>query len=266
MKKILWSCFFFCIIFSVSAQISLEHSFNYSATVTKINSNTYKYFLMDVPAEECRIYNLDFSLYKTISLPVPDGEWLYDIRFVSEYLFNDNSETELLYTYYKWVSTNSSTGDGYYVYTSRIISENGTLLADIPGALYSYINKTDENEYSLFLYVYDFSQDPYSIKTNIYSLPGTPETAEALIKESAQFIAFPNPASSSVRIEYSLPGGVQNAELVILNSSGKEIKSIIADGFRNSVLWETENVPSGIYFYFLKGENLRTEAKKIIIP
>lgn len=67
---------------------------------------------MDEPTSQCRIYNPNFSLYRSITLAVPAGEWLYDICFVSENLFNSGSKLEMLYTFYKWVITDQNNGDG----------------------------------------------------------------------------------------------------------------------------------------------------------
>src|SRR5210317_1798820 len=67
----------------LQAQVTLEKTYNYSGTLTAIDSNEYKYFVMDVPMKQCRIYNEDHSLFKTINLTVPEGYFLYDIKFVS---------------------------------------------------------------------------------------------------------------------------------------------------------------------------------------
>ncbi|MCF8381659.1 MAG: T9SS type A sorting domain-containing protein [Bacteroidales bacterium] len=245
-------------------QLSIEHSFNYSANVTKLNSTTYKYFLMDVPAHQCRIYNLDYSLYKTINLPVPGGEWLYDIRFVSEDLFNEDSKIEVLYTYYKWVAA-SGTASGYYIYHTKVINEDGTLLLDVPGALYSYVKEVSPDEYSLFLYAYDFSVDPYTIWTSICKLPGVLNTIEESKKSGFSIDGFPNPASSYVNVEYVLPPHMETAYLHLVDASGKEKAVYLVDGFTNFLRLETENFSPGVYFYFIENDGERSEANKLVI-
>lgn len=113
--------------YSLYGQLSLDKTFNYSTNITKINSATYKYFLMDVSSAQCRIYNLDFSLYKTINLSIPGGKWFYDVRFVSEDLFNDDSKIEVLYTFYTWVAALGSVPE-HYIYHTKVVSEDGSVL------------------------------------------------------------------------------------------------------------------------------------------
>ena len=245
-------------------QLSLNKSFNYSTNITKINSTTYKYYLMDVPSAQCRIYNLDFSLYKTVNLPVPGGELLYDVRFVSEDLFNDDAKIEVLYTYYAWIPAYGTVPE-HNVYHTKVINEDGTVLLDVEKALYSYVNETSENEYSLFLYAYDFSVDPYLIWTNIYKLPGVVNVINEAKKSAFSIDSYPNPTNSFVNIDYTLPQGVLLADLHILNSSGKEHGVYQVDGFTNHLRLETDDFLPGIYYYFLESAGEKSETLKIII-
>ena len=251
--------------YGLNSQITLDHSFNYSTTVTKINESTYKYFLMDVPNKQCRIYNMDFSLYKTIDLPVEEGAWLYDIRFVSERLFNDDSNIEVLYTTYKWITTNTNTGEGYYVYRSKVMSENGTVLLDVPGALYSYVNEVSPEKYSLFLFIYDLSVDPYTISTNIYKLPGQLNTIDGAKKSAVHTSVYPNPATGLINIEYILPPDIKLARIHILDASGRKHSEYLVDGSTDRLSIETNLFPPGIYFYYLESGELRSEAGKFVI-
>lgn len=67
-----------------SGQITLESTYNFSGTYTKLANSGYKFYVMDVGVNQCRIYNTDHSLWKTINLSVPNGSYLYDIRYVTE--------------------------------------------------------------------------------------------------------------------------------------------------------------------------------------
>lgn len=247
------------------SQIVLKQSYTYSATITKINETTYKYFLMDVPNAQCRIYNLDFSLYKTINLPTITDEWVYDIRFVSEGLFNIDTKIELLYTTYRWITVNTQTGDGYYIYHSYIINEDGVELLDVPGALYSYVHETSPGENSLFLYIYDMSVDPYSIQTNIYSVPGTYENIIGAKKSDLQLSLNPNPARDLIQVKYTLPVNVPAARLLFVDSQGKQKKVIHLDNQSNTLNIDREELLSGIYFVFLESNGARSETKKLIL-
>lgn len=72
---------------SSTAQVTLEKSYDHSLSVTKINQSEYKYFLMDVGSGQCRIYNLDHSLWKTINIALPANYYLFDINSLSVNLF-----------------------------------------------------------------------------------------------------------------------------------------------------------------------------------
>ena len=132
--------------FLAFGQINLESTYNYSGSYTNLRSSGDKFFIMDVASSQCRIYNMDHSLFKTINCTVPSGYFLADIKFVSENLFNADSKIELAYTYYKYVSTSTSY---YYIYGAKVITEAGTVLQPIDDAQYLYVNKTGDTEYKL---------------------------------------------------------------------------------------------------------------------
>jgi hypothetical protein len=109
------------------AQISFLQSFTYSGTFTRLENGDFRFFLMDVPSAECRVYHPDFRLDKQIRLDVPANYWLSDIKYLSRNLFNSDDKLELLYIAYEYVETASSY---YYIYTTRIANEDGQVLLD----------------------------------------------------------------------------------------------------------------------------------------
>ena len=256
----------FCSVLYVSGQIQLEHTFNYSASVTKINDTDYKYFLMDVPLNECRIYNTDFTLFKTIGLDVPSGSYLYDTRFISQNLFNLDDNLEVLYTYYTWIITNETTQEGYYQYHSKVINEQGTVLLNAPGVLYSFVENSGQDEFSLFLYGYDYSVSPYSIWTNIYSLEGSLYSAVIDgFNEINIGDAYPNPSDDYLLLTYVLPENSSLANLVITDMKGEVISQKSVDGFTNHIRINTRTLLPGTYLYYISDGKNRSQAKKIII-
>lgn len=62
--------------FALFAQPVLETTYSSSATICKLENTGEVYYLMDVLNKQCRIYNMEHSLYKTIALPIPDGYYL----------------------------------------------------------------------------------------------------------------------------------------------------------------------------------------------
>lgn len=244
------------------AQITLDKSYEYSTAIVKLETLGYKYYLMDVPAGQCRIYNTDHSLFKTINCYVPSGFYLYDIKFLSEKTFDTDAGIELLCTYYKYNSLLN-----YYEYDSKIINDDGTTILSIDGSLYNYINQNGENTYKLFSYCYDFSIFPEKVWTNIYSLPGS-STVNAWFEEftpKADLNIFPNPASEKINVAYHLPETINMGTLNIVNTEGKLVKQFQVDQHTNHLSLDANDFTSGVYHYFIEYGNSRTETKKLVI-
>lgn len=248
------------------AQLTLEKHYDYSANTVKINNTDYKLYIMDVPNSQCRIYNPDHSLYKTINLPVPANSYLYDIKFVSQNMFNSDTKIELLYTYYAYITTDTA-GNGYYEYNTKIINESGTVLVSAPKVVYSYIKEHSAGVYKLYLYSTDYSSWPYKVGTDIYNIPGTVQTSVITTSaDNAIKPAFPNPATSLVTLPYALNHGSTKGIIKILDTKGNEVAQYTVDNAFNNLIIPVETMPKGTYFYYLETENhLRNTVQKFII-
>lgn len=262
MKKLISTSIFVLLVLAMNAQVTLDKRYEYSASTVKLETLGYKYYLMDVPAEQCRIYNLDHSLLKTINCNIPNGFYLSDIKFISEKLFDSDNEIELLCTYYKY-----NTSQAYYEYDSKIINEDGSQITFIDGALYNYINKTEENTYKLFSYCYDYSSTPEKVWTNIYNLPGMVVSAQSFNDKSPDILlnAFPNPATQKVNVPYELPENINSGNLFLVDNNGRQIKQFVVDTHTNYLTLDVNEFSSGIYHYFIEYGNTKTPSKKLII-
>lgn len=263
MKKLFCIGIFLMLFATVNAQeVTLEKRYEYSTTVVKLETLGYKYYLMDVPAEECRIYNLDHSVFKTINCNIPNGFYLSDVKFVSEKLFDTDAGIELLCTYYKY-----NTSKLYYEYDSKIINDDGSQITFIDGALYNYINRTDENTYKLFSYCFNYSVSPEKVWTNIYNLPGSTimSAVSEEYKPEIEMSIFPNPASQTVNVSYNLPDNVSSGILHLLDNNGKSIQQFLIDDHTNHLELDVSNFSPGIYLYFIEYENTKTVSKKLVI-
>ncbi|MDP2336818.1 MAG: T9SS type A sorting domain-containing protein [Bacteroidota bacterium] len=264
MKRIILTGWFFLFIITLYGQVTLAKTYSYSTSIVKLETLGYKYYLMDVPNSQCRIYNMDHSIFKTINCNVPNGYYLADIKFVSENLFNTDSQIELAYTYYKYVSTSSSY---YYMYGARIVNENESILQTIDGAQYIYVNKTGDAEYKLLAYCFDYSVSPEKVWTNIYNLPGTLVSVLNISgKQPDSFLnAYPNPATDLIRLEYQLPEKIKSASLFLADSNGRAVKSFQIDGHSDHLALNVNDLSTGVYLYYIEYGNSRTLSKKIII-
>lgn len=247
---------------TLQAQVTLDQKYDYSTSVVKLETLGYKYYLMDVPLGQCRIYNTDHSLFKTINCNVPGGFYLSDITYLSENLFDTDPGIELLCTFYKY-----NTSKAYYEYNSKIINEDGSALVTIDGSLYNYVNKTGDNEYKLFSYCYDYSVSPEKVWTNIYSLPGSPVVSALMNPKNHEITlnAFPNPATNSLKVAYSLPKNVTQATLHLIDNSGKQVQQFMVDSHTDHLMLDVSRYQSGVYHYFIEYGNTKTPAKKLVV-
>jgi hypothetical protein len=244
--------------FNLAAQVIPDRVYDHSLTTTRINATDYKYYLMDVGRSECRIYNLDHSLWKTISIKLPANYYLSDVKFVTQNLFNTDGNVELWYSAYNWVSTGTDTG--YYRYESKVIDEQGKVLASVDNGSYAYIIQTGETRFSLLVYAYDNSFWPGSVKTHLFSIPSTPTTiyhVASLLEDP-----YPNPASQVIH----LPLGAANStgSLQVFSLTGQMVTQLQLNG-QSVIQLNTAGWTPGTYTYRIQGVDGLSEAKKFSI-
>lgn len=232
---------------SSQAQISLEHSYTGSTGITHLSVSGYKYFMMDVYSYQCKMYNIDHSVWKTINLAVPSGMYLYDIRHVSENLFNADNKVELCYTYYSYDTTML-----FFTYYSKVIDEDGVELLAIPGASYSEVKPAGTAGTKLLAYVYDYSTYPSTMQTQVYTLPGNlPSGGTDFEGSLSSPSAFPNPTTSTITIPYKLPDGVVEGKLQLLGGRGEIGKVFKVDRNFSELRIDVGGFPCGVYHYLL---------------
>ncbi len=241
----------------VFGQVELDKTYNFSGTLAAIDEGEYKYFVMDVPMEQCRIYNEDHSLFKTINLPVPDGYYLNDIKFVSRKTFNMDDEIELLYIYYKVEEIESQV---IYTYGLKVISESGTVLLSLADGGYAEV-KQGTDGLKLLAYQYIFYDYYYLVNTNIYSLGGNVKSATFF--PNAGLKVYPNPAENNIHIELDPATGFTKSQITISDISGRQMirKPVPAGATEMNI--STGNLPSGSYILNLASEH-GTIASEII--
>ena len=242
------------------SQITPEYTYSYSGAYTRLSVSGNKFYLMDIALSQTRIYNTNHQLWKTISLPVPANNYLYDIKYLSEGLFTTDNSLCIAYIYYIYDETNQ-----YYTFNAKIIKENGTELLSIPGCQYMDVINVEGEGAKLVAYCYDYSIVLYTTQTKVYSLPGTLLATDNNIKQPNSRLPFPNPAQDYTTISYKLPAGINNASLRITDIQGREVDQIKINSFINSVTIPTGNYPSGSYLYQVESDNQRFETGKFIV-
>ncbi|MDY0105011.1 MAG: T9SS type A sorting domain-containing protein [Lentimicrobium sp.] len=238
------------------AQVTLEQTYNYSGAYTRLSNSGDKFFIMDIANSRCVIYNTNQTTWKTINLPVPANNYLYDVKYVSENLFTTDDGLCLAYVYYQYDDVNQ-----YYTFNAKIIRENGTVLATIPGCQYLNVYNTATEGSKLVAYSYDYSLVLYTTTTRIYSLPGTltSTTEQGDFSFAPAMPAFPNPASTEITIPYTLPAGTNTARLTLTNAAGQVVKETMLNANDNQCKLDIQGIPAGMYLYTINaGENSRT--------
>jgi len=246
-----------------SAQITLENTYTgVSAAYIHLPVAGYKYYVMDVANRQCRIYNNDHSLWKTVNLSIPAGYYLCDIQYVTENLFNTDDLVEMLY-----VACNYNTTLKYFTYDTRIVNEYGTILMSMPYAGYSYIYPAETGS-KLLMWIYDFSVFPEKVNTMVFSIPGK---FNSIVTESTEDLksslrsAYPNPTNDEVTIPYSLPSNVNRAELKLYTMNGVLLKSYTVDHTFKSLLMKTTDLPAGVYAYRIESDRYKSASFKLIV-
>ncbi len=77
--------------------------------------------------------------------------------------------------------------------------------------------------------------------------------------------AYPNPASVSTTISYSLPANSNNTRIIIRDLLGATVKEILITDFKGKKTIITSDMDDGIYFYSLVLDEKIITSKKLII-
>jgi hypothetical protein len=246
----------------VSAQPSLEYTYPISTSICNLEKSGDKYFAMDVTNLQCRIYNMDHSLYRTINLSVPADYYLYNIQHVSEHMFNQDDLIEFVYIYSKYNPTETSY---YYSYETRVINENGLEVLKIPGAGYAEILETENGSRKFLVYVYDFYQVPSTTQTMVYSLPDEPMKSGPIQQQRRLGNPWPNPSRGAINIPVKLPPDAGPGVLILYNMHGQEVLRQVVDGEQEFIILPDGVLIPGTYVLKLKSEQGETQGKKFTI-
>ncbi len=84
-------------------------------------------------------------------------------------------------------------------------------------------------------------------------------------KEIVQWLAYPNPATNEVFIEYSLPNDVKNPVLLISDANGKVVLQQGLDIKLDKFIWNTSDHKDGMYFYTLRFNDQMQQTKQLLL-
>lgn len=273
MKKLLIILFAVLITHNSEAQITLEQSYadSQGLSIIKLENSGHKYLQYDLTNQIVKLYNLDHSIFKTISLPTlqPSTNKL-SISYISENLFNSDNLIEIVCSKKSWSPTIPTT-DG----EMKVINENGSVIFSGDSMVvveqrgttyYGYNDKSPfiyntTNGTKMILYSYKPSDKGFKV----YSLPGTLVASINQINDlNLQQLPFPNPTNNNITIAYRLPLNRQG-KLVINDMSGKIILEYSIDTTFDKVIVETNSLVSGNYYYSIYSDNQKLSTGKFVV-
>lgn len=225
---------------NASAQITLEHSYTNSDNIQVYNleGEGYKYVITDHVGKTIRIYNTDHSLWKQISVSLPNGVSLFYVSYVSTKLFNADGNAEFLMSYYENIS-------GTLKGTTHCIGDNGSVIYTFNDIASPYITKVGD-AWKLMANEYISG----SHKSLVYSLPGNYITTIRKTNSSeAETQLFPNPVETTATLRYNLGAGVSAGILSIYDMNGTKVRDYTITSDFQSISIERGTLPSGNYVY-----------------
>jgi hypothetical protein len=264
MKKIINLAVLVLLTSNLFGQITLEHSYpngKWQTSMVKLSNSGMKYQWVDVTAGQVKLYNLDHSLFKSMTFPVLTGKTGVWVLYVSETTFDLDAEVEFM-VYYQddgnW--TNSVT---------KIINETGTVILDKASetpAMNSYTDKIEAifNTTSGTKMILDNHSGNAS---KVYSLPGTLiATAIKNIDYNNSFLeTYPNPAGNYIKLAYTLPTNIKKAKVSIYNIEGKIVKTYTIDNNYKELLIDTQEFSNGVYLCQINSNGMKISDTKFIV-
>jgi hypothetical protein len=249
------------ILYSGIAKAQLTYETTYSGSAVnqnhrgfiascRLNESSTKYLTAeyDVTGEGMynlvyRLYNLDHSLYRTLEMITDTmvGGYPFPIS-IQENLFNLDATIEVAYRRYR----------GPVLSSFKIVDENGNLIFERDSL--SSRNPTfigTEVGTKMVLEIGEANSSYISNRKEVYALGGVrlniPKPDDGTGVE--MMVLSPNPSTEFARLTYSLPAGVAQAEVVLYNNQGWEVKRFVVDGTFSDLLVSNAELRAGTYHY-----------------
>ena len=278
---IIIALFAFCL--NTNAQITLDHTYDTASSLgnglttenqlmlINFEFSGDRYVKINRVSRNINIYNLNHVLLKTIdctSYPLPSNQVFGDILYVSEQLFDTDSLMEWMYI------TGVPNPPFVDNVMTNIYKEDGTILFSDTGAAMIHFN-IPLQQYP----IYNTTQGTKMIisysngQAKVFNLPGT--LTQNIITANNSLIAvqnqslisnpYPNPTNNTTTIDYTLPPGINEGEIVFYNLQGTEVKRFKVDKTFSTLLVSTADIAEGTYLYQLQTSVQSTEGKKMVV-
>lgn len=258
---------------NVIGQITLIHTYDTASTIVtnygmsqlmfvKFEVSGERYVKINRFGKNISIYDMNHSLIKTIAMPfLPANPVADDILYISEQLFDTDPQIEFMHI-------GGVTPD----FITEIYKENGSLIFSDTGAAMIRVN-FEQQQFP----IYNTSQGTIMIlsysngQAKVFGLPGTlsngiQEANNMLLAQSGQLgNLYPNPTSGAVTLQYELPKGETQGEIILYNTQGAEVKRYKVDDTFKDLLLDNTMLPAGVYYYQLTTRKGSIGSKKMIV-
>lgn len=265
MKKIINLVTLVFLTSNLFAQITLEHSYpngKWETSIVKLSNSGMKYQWVDVSTGALKLYNLDHSLYKSMTFPVLANMTNVEVAYVSEKTFDLDADIEFL-VYYQddnnWINS-----------LTKIIDESGAIILNAPSetpSIHTYdgIHGAIFNTPNGTKMILDNHNDS---SAKVYSLPGT--LFATAIKnanyDNLNFLqSYPNPTENYITLAYSLPSSIKEAKVFIYDIEGKVVKSYTIDHNYKEILIDTQGFCNGTYLCQINSDGIKISDTKFIV-
>ena len=128
-------------------------------------------------------------------------------------------------------------------------------------------SRSGSNDHKADVKLYDAVCRLFVSETSEKGSPGMKNSGSTFIIPTHNALTVnvsPNPASTWVAFEYSLPFGMKATNLQITDANGRIVETFEVSGPEGQKLWDIREVKPGVYFYSLATSGF-TKTGKIII-
>jgi len=176
-KNFIFASFIFVVFLcfqNLKAQIALEYTFPTANGSIIFHGNVNLYVICDNPANQIKLYNADYSLYKIVTLPLINNFELYDVRLPST-AYSTNGKIGFVVRYIGNYYLNDH--EYYRLCATKIYDEDAILLKDLgycgSNATIDLHKANNQNRISIEVFKHTYGEpasNSYYV-TEIYSLP-----------------------------------------------------------------------------------------------
>ena len=264
MKKIINLVALVFLTSNLFSQITLEHSYpngKWETSIVNLSNSGMKYQWVDVAAGVLKLYNLDHSIFKSVTFPVVASMTNIEVAYVSETTFDLDGNIEFI-VYYQddnnWINS-----------ITKIIDESGSILLDASSETPSF--NTYDGKYGAIFntpsgtkMILDNHSDNAS---KIYSLPGTliVSAIRNIDYNNSLLETYPNPAGDFIKLAYTLPKNIKEAKVSIYDIEGKIVKTYTIDNNYKELLIDTQQFSNGAYLCQINSNGMKILDTKFIV-